>query len=805
MASDSAVPRGVYTGLFLVALATLMFEILLTRIFSVTMYYHFAFFAVSVAMFGMTFGAVIVYLRPTTFTPERTTGELTRYALLFAIASILSIAGHLVLPFLLPSMGDSDEMARAVATFLIVAVPFVFSGICVSLALTRFPARVGRLYAADLAGAATGCVLLIPVINSTGGPTAVFIVGILAAIGGLAFAARGVPIRLRATAGIVTVGLLVAAAAQIRQVQSRGTPLLRVQWAKGHVESKPALERWNSFSRVAVLGGVSDRPTEPFGWALSTKLPPDLKVNQLGLNIDADAYTVMTAFADDTQKLRHLKYDVTNLAHHLRQDARVLVIGVGGGRDVLAALAFGQQHVTGVEINGAILDIVNQKYGAYTGRLDRRSDVRLVTDEARSYVARSGEEFDIIQASLIDTWAATASGAFTFTENALYTLEAWRMFMEHLTPRGLLTFSRWYVRDRPAEIYRLVSLAAVALRERGITNPAAHMALVRNLRGGEYGIGTILVSREPFSPADRDRLRQTVEAMAFEMVLAPDGTSSDPIIAKLAQAGDLEGLFATYLLDISPPTDDRPFFFHMLRLSQARDRTRWELSAQMFNMKSVNLLISLLATVTVLTLGCIILPFTLRHREVLAGSGWLLVFFAAIGVAFMLIEISQMQRLIIFLGHPVYGLTVILFTLLVASGAGSLASDRLAPSRGRLTLGALIATLALFGLFSPWLVQTFAASTTPVRIGLAVALLALPGVLMGMAFPFGMRLAGTAATTLGPWLWGVNGATSVCASVAAMALSLTFGISATFWMGVAAYGLAALAFVASLRRMAAAP
>lgn len=792
-----------FLGLFGVALATLMYEILLTRIFSVTMWYHFAFFAVSVAMFGMTFGAVIVYLAPDRFAAPRVSRQLALHSLAFSLTSVLAFIGHLNLPYILPARLVADDWAPVALSFVIIAVPFVFSGIVVSLALTRFPDQVSRLYAADLAGAAAGCVLLIVAINSTDGPTTVLIVAALAALASWLFALQANVRRLTAAAAIA-VATLTAASGVHTWLTRQGRPLLRIAWVKGHRAPTPIFERWNSFSRIAVFGS-QDWLEPPFGWGLSEAFPRDRRVRQLSLNIDAAALTVMTGYRGDAASIEHLKHDVTNVAHHLRTDARVLVIGVGGGRDVLAALAFNQQAVTGVEINGDILLAVNERYGDFTGHLTRDSRVRFVNDEARSYVARSNEQFDIIQASLIDTWAATSSGAFVFTENSLYTLEAWKLFLARLAPGGLLTFSRWYYRERPSEVYRLTALASVALRQAGVADPSRHLAIVRRMYGaameGPDGIGTILVSRSPFTESELQTLRQVAARLQFEVVLAPGGvTNGDPTLDRIARADHLEELFASYPVNISPPTDDTPFFFHMLRFRDMFKRQLWDVGATSFNMRAIYVLGILAAVVVALTLLCIVGPLALGSGvAALSGSWSLLAFFAAIGLGFMFVEISQMQRLIIFLGHPVYGLSVLLFSLLVSSGIGSLLTASARPGEGWWRLVALLVLLAAFAIFAPTVARQWSSATTPVRIGLSVAMLTPLGLLMGAAFPLGMRLASSRSPALTPWLWGVNGAMSVCASVFAVAISLTGGISATLWVGFACYVVAAGAFLVARR------
>jgi hypothetical protein len=601
----------------------------------------------------------------------------------------------------------------------------------------------------------------------------------------------------------LSITLLFAAFASVHTYAVRhDSPWLRLVWVKGRYEPRPIVERWNPFSRIRVIGDPT-REIKPSGWGFSTTLPPSLRARELHLDIDSYAGTELTAFDGNPGTVEHLKYDVTNVVHSLRPSSDVVVVGTGGGRDILSALVFNQRSVTGVEINPSILELVNGRFGDFTGHLDRHPQVRFVNDEARSYLARMQERADIIQISLIDTWAATASGAFVLTENSLYTVEAWTRFLERLSPRGVLSVSRWYYADRPGEVYRSAVLAVAALQRIGVNRPRDHFAIVRAVpaatAGAPDGIGTILVSRDPLSRADLETLETVAARMTFDIVQSPR-TSIDETFAAIASGDRLPALLASYPLDISAPTDDSPFFFHMLRLRDVFDIRRWQDQGIVsFNMKAVGVLGVLLVTVMLMTTACILVPLMRTGRGTsLEGAAPYLGYFVAIGLGFMLIEISQLQRLTIFLGHPSYSLSVVLFSLLVSSGVGSLSTARIARPQAavRRRLILTIAILIAFGLLTPLVTHRFEASSTPVRIALSIALLFPIGFLMGMAFPLGMRIALRRAPHLAPWFWGVNGAASVCASVLAVVIAIGAGISAAFWTGTVCY-LAALGALTS--------
>src|SRR6266705_1843312 len=735
------------------------------------MWYHFAFMAISLAMFGLAAGAVLVEVMK----KREPHATLANTALLFALSSAICFVAELYIP-----ADPETELAWTVLAFTLIAIPFVFGGVVVCVALTRFPAHTGKLYAVDLAGSAAGCVLTIPILDYIHAPTAVILNAGIAALAASAFAisVRG---KVRWVAAASCAGLILIAAA------NQSAKIIDIQWLKGGKNWHDGLyEKWNALSRIYVreTGG------EPFGWGMSPVYKVDRKLEQLYLNIDSGAATVITKFDGNLAALEHLKYDVTALAHYLRNPTSVLVIGVGGGRDILTSLVFGQRHVTGVEINPDILKVLTGRFAAYAGNLQKNSAVTLVHDEARSYVARSPERFGIIQASLIDTWAATSAGAYVLTENGLYTREAWVTFLNHLTPDGILTMSRWYYEAQPAETLRLTALATSSLMDMGVADPRQHIMIIRkqdNSEIGQYSVATILVSKRPFSDAEIDRITQISKEMEFSQVLTPR-YAERPEFDAVATRSKYRELIRSYPLNIDAPTDDNPFFFHMLRPGDLLKISTYQ-GMNEINLKAVKVLGILLGIVSGLSAVAIVAPLALRRRVRQAHSRRLMIYFAAIGLAFMMVEIGQLERLIVFLGHPIYGLTVVLFVLLLASSLGSLCSHRLGT-----WIRLLPVVLAAFVLVSPFITRELAAVSTLARIVVSALLLFPSGFFMGMAFPLGIKKAQYShegAPTA--WYWGINGSFSVISSVLAIVIAVFWGVTVTLVVGLAAYVVALMA------------
>ncbi|MBT4097133.1 MAG: hypothetical protein HOB49_07975 [Gemmatimonadetes bacterium] len=594
---------------------------------------------------------------------------------------------------------------------------------------------------------------------------------------------------------------------------SNQEPLLRLQWVKGEAEAPPLYEKWNSFSRITVKGD-STKPSYLHSWGLSPKYQGNRIGHQLVLTNDAGGGTFLTAFDGEPSRLEHLQHDIASIAHYLRPDSHVLIVGAGGGRDVLAALAFDQPAITAVEINKSVIDAVNGPFGDFTGHLDRQRGVRFVAADARSFAARQQDSYGILQFSFVDTYAGTAAGAFALTENSLYTTAAWGVFLQSLQAQGLLSVTRYYFRDLPAEFYRLYGLATAALRKEGAVTPGDHIVVLRHIRrlppgvvrlpeaAPRYDIGTLLVSPSPLSQIDLDSIDSLAANLGFQIVQSPRG-GLDPAFEEIGRSDQLGGSQSIHGLDISPPTDDRPFINNLLPPSELMEGAfvgRGNLDS---NRRALFMLGALLAVVVVLSLAFTIGPLFVTS-SISPSMLPHLVFFGAIGLGFMLVEISQMQRLTVFLGHPTYGLSVVLFTLLLSGGFGSWLTRRIRVERFAQIASRRLLVLPVVLFATGWVtlpaVDYFTQQTLTIRVGIAVALLSPAGAVMGMAFPLGMRQAMAHAHEISPWLFGINGAMSVCASVLAAVISLIYGISTTFWFGVAAYVVALLAFLLTSHR-----
>ncbi len=802
--------KGIAGGLALTAGATLLLEMSLTRIFSITMWYHYAFMAISIALFGLSFGAVLVYVKPAWFTREKTSERLTQLSLTYMVAILLCFWLHLQIPFT-PTF-TFVGVGSVVLSFMLVAVPFLISGVIVCLSLTRFTENIGRIYAFDLAGAAAGSILLPLLVRPLTGPGVVLTSAFLAALAALFYSSSASgKLRKIAVASLVITLLLV--------MQQPFARFFEIKWVKNvwglpyseRVIKAPDVEMWNEHAVITVFADVLDAA---FAWGMSPAYKPKKNPEQLMLMIDAAAGTVLTKFSGNYNDIMHLKYDVTSLAHYMRPESDVLVVGVGGGRDILTSLLYNPKSVTGVEINDQILELINRIKGDFTGHLDLNPKVKFHHDEARSFIERSSGKWDIIQISLIDSWAATTAGAFVLTENNLYTHEAWREFLTHLNKNGVLGVSRWWVRQRPGEVLRLLSMAYSVLKEMGIENPRDHILVAASEfeehENSKTGVATVLVSPSPFSKEDIATFNTDCENLKFTKLLTPEMADMD-VFAQLLDPKTHDSVIANHSLDITPPTDERPFFFHTLRFRDAFKIERQNQWVTSFNMRAVMTLLILLAVVVILSVAVLILPVWWMRRKKgsdvnareLQGHS---LYFSAIGLGFITLEIALLQRFTLFFGQPLYSLTAVLFSLLVATSLGSWLTGRFILNRAdsdkrfRVALATVFAMTLLATLALPPLMGLFHGSPLAPRIVFAVVTMFLLGIPMGSCFPIGLTAAERRIPEETPWLWSINGAFSVVGSVLAVIISIAYGITATSLLAVLCYMVAMLALYRNIKK-----
>ncbi len=789
--------RDLLAAIGIASFASLLLELALTRLFSVVLFYHFAFLAISIALLGLGAGGVFAYIWR---------GWLARWTIhqlgtlicainAIAVVAVLEIVLHVPVSL---ELGRAN-FAKLTVIYLAAAVPFFFTGLLFSLVFARESHRIAQLYGADLVGGALSCLAVVPLLNWLGGPNAVV-------FSALAMASASV-IWAGATRQRKWVALLACALALLLAANYSGK-LIDIVYAKGKRRDHVVFARWNAISRVEVVDYVM--VTKDAGYK--------------SILIDADASTTMRnadphdlATVSDTNLMNR----PPALANVLRPRGAYAIIGPGGGVDVLRAVANGSPNVTGIEINPLIANtIMRGRYADYVHHLYQIPEVHMHVGDGRSWIRSSRERYDVLQMTLVDTWAATAAGALALSENNLYTIEAFREYFDHLKPDGFVAITRWEFKQ-PREALRVVSQAMEALHRMGVEDTARNLIVVSD---GPLDVNgravTVLAKKSPFTPEEEAAL---LVHLAGHPDLVSLYTPSNPgrnAFSELIQSEDPRSFATGYAYNIAPVSDNAPFFFFTFKTKQAL-RAMLERTGSSKDWKN-NIGVAVLGMLLLISVAAVlvflILPLLVRGGARRLGVLPLL-YFVAVGLGYITVEIVLIQRFVLFLGHPTYALTVVVFLMLLSSGVGSVVSRAWLSRvlRVRWILGGIIAAVVLHIFILPLVLVSLVGLHILLKLLLSTALLVPLGFLMGMPFPTGLRaLAGSwdsvprddglggvawpAENTL-EWAWAMNAAASVLGSVLAMVLAVHFGLNVALACAAGAY-LSAMGLTFAWQRLA---
>lgn len=770
---------GHFLALMLVSAGMLAFEVSLTRFFAVQQFHHFAFMVVSLAVLGISASGLAISL-------SRRQPRLATLAVAYSLAAAASYLLINRLAFDSYAIAwDRRQVWILALYFLAASVPFLLAGWAAGSSLAAAGERAHRPYAAVFVGSAFGAPAAL---------LAHYAAGTLGAFGlsvSLGFVAAAVATRNSA----VRAGSALAVVAVALTILMRPVPLLPslspykpLETARRAPQAELKFTRWDGSTRLDVVegGAVHAYP------GLSLRPGPDLP-EQVGLFVDGDGPLPVTRLDPDGELALAISERMpSHVAYDLRPQARVLILTPGAGLEAQLALAAGASTVAIPDEPPLVLDILAGPLQQASGQLLDDARLLVLPRSSRGVLADSSPEYDVIVFALSDPFRPVTSGAFSLTEDYDLTVESLRSAYRALTPSGLLVVPRW-LGTPPSESARSWATLLAALESEGVSPVAEHVLAYRGLRSA-----TLLASKGSFSSTELALVRQFLELNGFDPVFMHDLAASElnrhnqlpsPVYHGLFTAilRDREAALASYDFRLAPATDNRPYFFHFFRWRQT-PQILATLGQQMqpFGGSGYLVLLLLFALMSALALPLVILPLVfLQRRQTMSGIGWkAILYFAALGAGYLLVEIPLITRLTLLLDRPAIALATVLFTLMLASGLGSLLSPRLRLGRALLALVLLLAaTLVLL----PALVRFALPLTLPLRLGAAVLLILPAGILMGIPFAGGLGRLERVAPGWIPWAWSVNGATSALSGVVAALIGLDWGLTAVLGLGTLAY------------------
>ena len=820
-------------AIFAVTFSLLVNEVLLSAIFSVLIGDYNTITAIAVALLGLSSAGIVVYTLPGFRDTRAAAANAYRYLAVFVVATAASIVVIMALPI---NHGDFSYAPTTAAeawklvAYLTAIVPFFCGGLAINVLLAANAERIGQLYAADLAGAAIGCLAAVAALGPLGAPEAIIVSTLPAAILVILYALRFhrpllwlAPAALAAVLGLSWGGVPLL---DVKRFNTLGE-VNRSQYRAFEATANDLdYERWSLDAWTIIRKPSIPQQWEKFrGWGVSDRY--DGPVPPLALiNYNLRYSTYVTQFDGDLSKIsRWLDADLISIQYLLgRQFDRVLNIGAGGGREVLNALNHGAREVIAVDVSDATVDqLMKGRLRAFSGDLYFRPDVKAYADEGRSFVMRSGTRYGLIDFTIVG--GTNLEKLDVIKVDDLFTREALRSYLTHLEPAGM--FSHVMYNTRVDLIEKLRGRAALSLpyipsvktlvglrQTLESLDPSARFAdhvLVAGLHGvvkEDYDLVHIVVSMSPFSPEERARFEKLCEDLHFVQFYPAKGART--IYADVIDAPALAGLESTLPFTIHPSTDDRPFHyaFNPAVLKTPGDWMRAILANPLVSTGSIFIAIAIVFLFGPLALAA----GTGEEGRSAPGLPYMLLYFAAIGCGYMLIEISLLLKLQLYLGKPVYTLGIALFSFLLSSGFGSAVSSRLELRRPVAAAAIAAAGVVVYGaaLQAMWpsIQEATIAYDSIVRGVIVVAAVFPLAFAMGMFFPIGIRLATPRHRPMVPWFWAVNGCLSIVGIFGSRTIGLFWGFAAALTLGLALYVLTVACralYMSSGRRLASAP
>jgi len=756
----------IYLGVFLTSLSALAFEVALTRLFSISLWYHFAFMIISIALLGYGASGSILMLFPSLKRDPPSILPFT--SSLFGLTTILSYATSNQVPFDPAKLAwDPYQALHILILYILLSIPFLFAGLTLGLALSFLSHKAGRVYASDLTGAGLGCLLILPLFSPFQ-EGVVIVISLVAFLASLAFTLKKGPlIRILPLSGIILSITLLGLRPSLLGI--RVSPYKDLPLALRYPGARLIETRWDSVSRVDLL----DSPGVHFAPGLSLKylepLPP-----QLGLTIDGGGLNAIIGFRVG-DRLDFIDYLPLSLPYYLGKREDVFLIEPMGGLPILSAIHYGATSIDGAERNPLVITLSDSDFSGYIYK-----KARIIPGDGRAVLKGMKRDYDLIEIGISEVNAG-ATGLYGLLEDYQFTKSAFKDYYGHLKDRGVLSVTRYLLPPPRLEV-RLVSTIVEALEEIGVKEPKRHLVIIRT-----WGTITILLKKGVFTQAEIDAVKGFCSSRRFDLVHYPGikreeaniyNRFPEPIyydmVSRLLDPFERDKLYNGYLFDITPTTDDRPFFYHIFRLKTLRGVLK-EVGGKWQIFLEGGYLIPLVFVQALLASSILILLPTLRIRMV-PGLKALLYFFF-IGIGFIFLEVSLIQRFILFLIHPTHTFAVVIFSILVSSGIGSFLSQRIGVEKGGWVVIPLLLGLFIpfYTLLLPQILSLLLGQGVGVRQFLTFFILFPPGLLMGMPFPLGMRALNIKGKGFIPWAWAINGCVTVVGSVGAVMVAIPFG------------------------------
>ena len=807
-------------SIFLISFSILSYEILLMRVFSITSWSHFAYMIISIALLG--FGASGTFI---SFLQARLKKHFYSFFTLFSLLFSLSLWLCFVLsqkipfnPFLI--VWYKRQYLYLMEYYLLLFIPFFLGASCIGLSFSQLGQKINKIYFSNLLGSgsgALGVIFLMYLLSPTSILLLITAVAFLSTlISSLCLVGKiGThPIFFRKSRkaifyifsqkmGCIPILILFTLASLL--FFSIFSPKLNISQYKSLrvALNLPQAKVLKEVSSPLGLIDVVESPAIRYAPGLSLNFKGEIPP-QLALFTDADSMSAITNFQNELSNLRYLDYISSALPYHLLDKPEVLIVGAGGGGEVLTALYHGAALVNAVELNPQVVNLVKDEYAEFSNWIYSHPLVRVFIKEGRGFIQSTRDEYDLIQIALLDSFSASSAGVYALSESYLYTKEAMREYIRHLSPEGILCITRWL--KMPArDGIKLFATAVESLEESGMGDPSSHLIFIRS-----WATSTLLIKRFPFTPLQIKRARDFCQERLFDFIWYPGIESGEvnrysvlpePYYYQAAQgilSEKREDFYRSYLFYIKPATDNSPYFFHFFKWRSLPHllKTMGKQWIPFIEWSYIVLVATLLQAIGI-SIILIILPlfFLKKVRNPARGRLPIFSYFLSLGVGYMFVEISFIQKFTLFLSYPIYAVAVVIAGFLFFSGWGSYLSERIhirGLSNVSLAVGVIIIISLIYLFYLGRIFSLFISYGDAVKILLSLLFIAPLAFFMGMPFPLGLTRVSSKAASLVPWAWGINGCASVISTVLATFLALSIGFNLVIVIALSLYTLAAV-------------
>ena len=789
---------------FSTSLTILAFEIIFIRIFALKEWQNYASMIICLALLGFGISGTIITLLKNWIKKNIIFVNIISMILYFLFL-IISFILYSIIPFNPFEIGwDYRQIFYLFLHFIVLLLPFTAGPFIIGVQFLG-NVNISRIYFSNLIGSGAGTIIVLFLLSLFHAYTSLIILLSIISITIVIFLTYDFFKRQKKII-YLAIGIMIILVPFLFYLLLKNSDLLKVSEYKGisyalkMPNAKVLVEKHNPLGFVQVIEAEGLRVVNGLSYNFQGQIPV-----QKGIYFDGDSVSAITPFDDDFNKVDFLKYTSSALPFYLLENEKnksSLIVGAGGGEGILRSLSFGIKQVVGIEINKNVIEIMKNNFADYSGNIYNHKNVKIINSDARQYIRGAKSKYDIIEISLLDSFTAAASGVYSLNESYLYTIESFKEFYDRLSDRGILAITRW-LKEPPRDNVKLFATIVKVMRKNEIVDFNKKIAFIRSAN-----TATLCVSKQKINT---DIVRRFCDKNSFDLIYVSNIKDNEINVnfrlkkpyfyeaCKKIITDNAEEFINNYSFFVKPATDDSPYYFNFFKLKTIKSILETGTRQIPFTEWGYAILVILLIPVSLLSFILIIIPLFIVKKNAITSSSVpirlnVFLYFFMIGIGFFFIEMSLIQKFILFLSHPMYSLTVIISSILIFSGLGSYFSNRIKDKNKSIVFIIIGIIIAIYILFLDRIFMIFITQNIITKIIISVILLGIPGFFMGIPFPSALSIIKNKNESLVPWAWGINGFASVISILLAAILAIIIGFTKVLMIAVLLYLIAGIIY-----------